>query len=238
MEAGDAADNWSTDGPTTPVHTLAATTSSVTVTANPSGSVGIGTAVTLTATPAGIASPSYQWYSNTTASSTGGNEISGATNATYQPSTATAGTIYYYCVVGGVTSNVVGVTVASAPPVTYTITATAGANGSISPNGAVTVNHGSNQQFTITPNTGYHIDDVMVDGSSVGAVSSYTFNNVTAGHTITASFAYNNDDTLPCTLTDPATGITASGNISAGAVLTVGNMALVPTLAATPFAYG
>jgi len=227
VEAGDAADNWSTDGPTTPVHTLAATTPSVTVTANPSGSVGIGTAVTLTATPAGIASPSYKWYSNTTASSIGGNEISGATNATYQPSTATAGTIYYYGVVGGVTSNVVGVTVTSAPSVTYTITATAGANGSISPNGAVTVNHGGNQQFTITPNTGYHIDDVMVDGSSVGAVSGYTFNNVTAGHTITASFAYNDDDdTLPRTLTDPATGITASGNISAGAVLTVGNMAL------------
>ena len=227
VEAGDAADNWSTDGPTTPVHTLAATTPSVTVTANPSGSVGVGTAVTLTATPTGIASPSYQWYSNTTASSTGGNEISGATNATYQPSTATAGTIYYYCVVGGVTSNVVGVTVTSAPPVTYTITATAGANGSISPSGAVTVSHGGNQQFAITPNAGYRIADVRVDGSSVGAVSSYTFNNITASHTITASFAYNDDDdTSPRTLTDPATGITASGNISAGAVLTVGNMAL------------
>lgn len=227
VEAGDAAGNWSTDGPATPVHTLAATTPSVTVSASPSGSVGIGTTVTLTATPAGIASPSYQWYSNTTDSTTGGNEIYGATNATYQPSTAAAGTTYYYCVVNSVTSNVVGVTVTSAPPVTYTIAATAGANGSISPNGAVTVNHGGNQQFTIAPNVGYRIADVRVDGSSVGAVSSYTFNNVTAGHTITANFTYNDDDdTSPRTLTDPATGITASGKISAGAVLTVGNMAL------------
>ena len=227
VEAGDAAGNWSTDGPTTPVHTLAATTPSVTVTANPSGSVGIGTTVTLTATPAGIASPSYQWYSNTTDSTTGGNEIYGATNATYQPSTAAAGTTYYYCVVNSVTSNVVGIAVTTTPPITYTITATAGANGSISPNGAVTVNHGGSQQFTITPNVGYRIADVRVDGSSVGAVSSYTFSNVTAGHTITANFTYNDDDdTSPRTLTDPTTGITASGNISAGAVLTVGNMTL------------
>ena len=120
-----------------------------------------------------------------------------------------------------------GITVTTTPPITYTITATAGANGSISPNGAVTVNHGGSQQFTITPNGGYRIADVRVDGSSVGAVSSYTFSNVTAGHTITANFTYNDDDdTSPRTLTDPATGITASGNISAGAVLTVGNMTL------------
>ena len=71
---------------------------------------------------------------------------------------------------------------------TYTITATAGAGGSINPAGNVNVTHGSNQSFTITPDTGYDIEDVKVDGVSVGAVSSYTFNNVTANHTISVTF--------------------------------------------------
>lgn len=70
----------------------------------------------------------------------------------------------------------------------YVITATAGANGGISPSGAVTVNSGASQSFTITPNSGYAIQDVTVDGSTVGAVSTYTFPNVTGPHTITASF--------------------------------------------------
>lgn len=73
----------------------------------------------------------------------------------------------------------------------YTITATAGANGTISPNGSVTVTEGDSQTFAITPNNGYHIEDVLVDGVSVGAVSTYTFSNVTANHTITATFERN-----------------------------------------------
>ncbi len=71
---------------------------------------------------------------------------------------------------------------------TYTITATAGTGGSINPAGNVNVTHGLNQSFTITPDTGYDIEDVKVDGVSVGAVSSYTFNNVTANHTISVTF--------------------------------------------------
>ncbi len=74
---------------------------------------------------------------------------------------------------------------------TYTINASAGANGSITPSGAVSVNYGDDQTFAIAPNTGCHIADVVVDGSSVGAVSSYTFSNVNANHTIAASFALN-----------------------------------------------
>jgi len=70
-----------------------------------------------------------------------------------------------------------------------TITASAGPNGSISPSGDQIVNQGSDKSFTITPDTGYQIDDVLVDGSSVGAVSSYTFNNVTEDHTIFATFS-------------------------------------------------
>ena len=72
---------------------------------------------------------------------------------------------------------------------TFTITATAGANGAITPSGAVTVGFGGSQAFTITPSTGYHVADVLVDGVSAGAVTSYTFTNVTANHTIAASFA-------------------------------------------------
>lgn len=74
---------------------------------------------------------------------------------------------------------------------TYTITASAGLNGSIAPSGAVAVPHGQNQIFAITPDDGYHVADVQVDGSSVGAVTSYSFTNVTEAHTISASFAIN-----------------------------------------------
>ena len=76
--------------------------------------------------------------------------------------------------------------------ITHTITALAGSNGSISPSGAVTVNQGDNRAFTITPDPNYHVEDVLVDGSSVGAVTSYTFVNVSGNHSITASFALDN----------------------------------------------
>ena len=71
---------------------------------------------------------------------------------------------------------------------TFTITASAGTGGSISPNGSVFVAEGSDKVFTITPNSGYHIADVQVDGISVGAVSTYTFTDVVANHTISATF--------------------------------------------------
>ncbi len=74
-------------------------------------------------------------------------------------------------------------------PATYTITASAGANGSVSPAGRVPVGYGASQTFTIIPNTGYEVADVMVDGGSKGSVTSYTFTNVKANHTISAAFA-------------------------------------------------
>jgi len=89
---------------------------------------------------------------------------------------------------------------------TYTITASAGSHGSISPSGSVTVNQGSDKTFTITPDTGYQIDDVLVDGSSVGAVSSYTFNNVTENHTISATFIIEDNGTYDLRDIGPAGG--------------------------------
>jgi hypothetical protein len=70
----------------------------------------------------------------------------------------------------------------------FTITASAGSGGSISPSGAVKVNQGANQTFTITANSGFSISSVTVDGANQGAISSYTFSNVQANHTISASF--------------------------------------------------
>ena len=73
------------------------------------------------------------------------------------------------------------------------ITASAGANGSITPSGTVDVTPGTDKIFTITPDENYHVADVLVDGASVGAVASYTFSNVTAAHTISASCILNNN---------------------------------------------
>ena len=70
----------------------------------------------------------------------------------------------------------------------YTIAATAGEGGSITPNGDVSVKEGASQTFAITADNGYEIADVLVDGNSVGAVETYTFDEVKANHTISASF--------------------------------------------------
>ncbi|MBI5585757.1 MAG: fibronectin type III domain-containing protein, partial [Deltaproteobacteria bacterium] len=91
---------------------------------------------------------------------------------------------------------------------TYTLTASAGANGSINPAGSVTVNHGESRTFTITPGTGYRVANVLVDGVSLGAVGAYTFSAITGNHTISASFAPNT-----YTLTVGLTG-TGSGTVT------------------------
>ena len=74
------------------------------------------------------------------------------------------------------------------PIVKHTITATAGANGSISPSGNVEVVEGADQTFTITANDGYEIESLKVDGAAVSTAPSYTFTNVRAAHTIEATF--------------------------------------------------
>lgn len=73
----------------------------------------------------------------------------------------------------------------------FTVTASAGTGGSISPTGTTTLNYGSSQTYAITPGAGYRIANVTVDGISVGAVSSYTLGNISASHLIVASFMLN-----------------------------------------------
>ena len=70
----------------------------------------------------------------------------------------------------------------------YTIKATAGVNGSISPSGNVSVREGRDQTFTITPDKGYAVSKVLIDSKNVGAVKSYTFENVKKNHTIEVVF--------------------------------------------------
>jgi beta-glucanase (GH16 family) len=96
----------------------------------------------------------------------------------------------------------------------YPITATAGANGSISPAGAVEVLQGANQAYTITPATGYTVKDVLVDGVSAGPVTTYTFTNVQAPHSISVSFGVPATYLINAT-TDP------NGIISPGGAVTV-----------------
>ncbi|MDP2919572.1 MAG: hypothetical protein Q8O43_05070 [Dehalococcoidia bacterium] len=172
---------------------LAITTPPVTLTVNTTGQGSVaknpdqatytyGTVVTLTATPA----PGWSF-------SSWGGDLSGNTN----PTTIT------------VNSN--KAVTASFAVNTYVITASVGTNGSITPSGSVTVNSGAAQTFTISANTGYHVADVLVDGSSVGAVTSYTFNNVTANHTIAASFAINTYTPTPTPSPTTPTPTTSGG---------------------------
>ncbi len=86
----------------------------------------------------------------------------------------------------------------------WQIVASAGAGGSISPAGTTLLPQGASQGYTVSPSAGFRVTDVLVDGGSVGAVTTYTFTNVTADHTIAAAFA----DTLApaVALTSPQGG--------------------------------
>lgn len=87
-------------------------------------------------------------------------------------------------------SNEINYVTDPAEPTVCTITTSAGPNGTISPDSAM-VNAGGTQTFSISPSAGYHIDDVLVDGASVGPVSTYTFDPVNGDHVISAVFSVN-----------------------------------------------
>ncbi len=102
-------------------------------------------------------------------------------------------------------------------PTTYTIAASTGTGGSVSPSGSTFVTQGNSQSYAITASSGYRISDVKVDGSSVGAVSFYTFSNVTTTHTISATFASAASLSAgSATLGDGGSGTLSSGTTKSG----------------------
>ena len=96
-------------------------------------------------------------------------------------------------------------------PVTHTVFVSSGPNGAVVPLGARVVNDGDTLQITITPNANYHVNDVVVDGVSVGVTNTYTFVGIVSDHTISATFAVNTNGT-----TDPGTGGSSTPIISEG----------------------
>jgi len=95
----------------------------------------------------------------------------------------------------------------------FTITASAGSGGSISPSGAVSVAQGASKTFTITANSGFSISSVTVDGANQGAISSYTFSNVQANHTIAAAFSQNTTQFSITASAGSGGSISPSGNV-------------------------
>jgi hypothetical protein len=126
----------------------------------------------------------------------------------------------------------------------FNVTASTGANGTVTPSGVTAVNYGANQTYTITPNSGYSVATLTVDGVSIAAATTYTFTNVTATHTIAATFTKSLDTIPPVitlngvnpmsvtknsTFTDPgatafdtgdnaSTSVTASGTVNTAAL--------------------
>ncbi len=113
------------------------------------------------------------------------------------PTNATLGTnsVHTYSIINNDESTVATTT-------SYTITASVGSNGSISPSGNVDVSSGTSRTFTITPNTGYRVNTLIIDSVSVNPANSYTFSNVTANHSISATFIANKS--AATTTSDPS----------------------------------
>lgn len=101
------------------------------------------------------------------------------------------------------------------PVSSYSISASAGPNGQISPNGTLTLEQNHDQTFTMTPNPGFAVSSISVDGASLPVASSYSFVNVTANHTIAVTFA--DPTTLPMDAGTTDAGVTDAGGIDASA---------------------
>jgi len=202
LSFGNAQPGWS--GTYTCTVTVAGVTSvaaSTTVTVNP-----VSTTITVTQAANGTISP------GTTAPAYGGNQTFSITpDAGYAVasltvdggSVAPATSYTFYNVTAPHTLT------ASYAPISTTITVTQAANGTISP-GTTAPAYGGSQTFSITPDTGYAVATLTVDGGSVAPATSYTFTNVTATHTLTATYA-------PITTTITVTQ-TTNGTISPGTI--------------------
>jgi len=162
----------------------APTAPTITTTTLPSGTVGTAYSQTLAAT----GTTPITW-SVSGGSLPAGLSLSSAGVISGTPTAS--GTFNFTVMATNIASNdtqALSIVINAAAVTTHTITASAGSGGSISPSGSVSVNNGANQTFTITPNSGFAITNVTVNGSNIGAVSSHTFTNVTANHTIHATF--------------------------------------------------
>ena len=207
------------------------------VNAGPDQNIASGSSITLTASAiGGFGALTYIWQNAF------GNTIGNTQSTTVSPASST----FYTCLVtdslGNSSSDSVNVTVYA--PIEYQIQAAAEVGGTISPNGGTAVASGSSLTYTITPDSGYHIASVLVDGVEQGPIASYTFTNVQAAHTIAASFAADaptppaqNNDFGPTYINRSLTnssGVAISGtDIHRSAGLTVRNLdenALPPAL--------
>ncbi len=146
-------------------------------------------------------------------------DITGATGAAYTTGVTDkdCNGFKYQCVISNAAGSVTTDTVVLTVKEKYTITATAEAHGSISPSGNVEVGEGSSQIFVITAEDGYEIESLTVDGKSVDAVTSYTFENVTAAHTIAVTFK------LQYKIIDGANGSWTQSTDGSGSLLIRGN---------------
>jgi hypothetical protein len=193
------------------------------------GAPGAAYSMSVTATSPDGGALSYQWYSNETASNTGGTPIGGATNPSYAAPIDVIGVFYYYVVVtntitdngdGGtktasLSSNVATVKV-NEETGNLTITATAGTGGKITPSGVIKVYAGSAQAFQIVPDVGYKIEHVYVDEvDQPEAVKTgyYCFYSISTSHTIHATFV-----NLALTITATAG---SGGKITPAGVITI-----------------
>jgi F5/8 type C domain/Fibronectin type III domain/Divergent InlB B-repeat domain len=147
--------------------------------------------------------------------------INAGAQTSYTVANLVDGTAYYFAITAydsfgnesGYSSETTNSQTVQPPSSTlYTIAASAGSGGSINPTGSVVISQGASQTFSVKPNTGYKIAGVTVDGASVGAVSSYTFSNVTANHTIAATF----------TASVTSYSITASAGTTGGSISPAG----------------
>ena len=138
-------------------------------------------------------SPSYP-YSQRASNNTytfSGPAVSGIKGARVVGQVRTTDTSYHWIL------KEVQVTGSSGSVTSFTIAASAGANGSIAPAGNVSVAQGSSQSFNITPAAGYAIESVTIDGANMGAIGAYTFPNVQSNHSIGAIFKISTCSDLP-----------------------------------------
>lgn len=138
--------------------------------------------------------------------------------STYTVNNLSDATNYYFAVTAYDTAGLVSTfsnellyTTPATPVAIYTITASAGSGGSITPSGALVLSRGMSQTYSIAPAAGYRIASVTVNGVSVGAVATYTFSSISASHTITASFTPATTTPTPTTPTQTAFAVNSGG---------------------------